>query len=149
MLAAVAIKIELPPSMHALLAERKAAIEKHLERDGSPLKGKVRLFYQQGSVAIGATIRAKFRFEGFDIDIIVELTTPGMTPWQALELLYEAMRGERGSRYYDMTERQTRCPSAISSPSPAARSALRRTSGNQPLPLRRRSASVAISPFFR
>lgn len=109
MLAAVAIKIELPPSMHALLAERKAAIEKHLERDGSPLKGKVRLFYQQGSVAIGATIRAKFRFEGFDIDIIVEFTTPGMTPWQALELLYEAMRGERGSRYYDMTERQTRC----------------------------------------
>jgi len=61
-------------------AERKAAIEKHLERDGSPLKGKVRLFYQQGSVAIGATIRAKFRFEGFDIDIIVELVTPGMTP---------------------------------------------------------------------
>lgn len=109
MLAAVAIKIELPPSMHALLAERKAAIEKHLERDGSPLKGKVRLFYQQGSVAIGATIRAKFRFEGFDIDIIVELMTPGMTPWQALELLYEAMRGEPGSRYYDMTERQTRC----------------------------------------
>lgn len=109
MLAAVAIKIELPPSMHALLAERKAAIEKHLERDGSPLKGKIRLFYQQGSVAIGATIRAKFRFEGFDIDIIVELTTPGMTPWQALELLYEAMRGEPGSRYYDMTERQTRC----------------------------------------
>lgn len=46
MLAAVAIKIELPLSMHALLAERKAAIEKHLERDGSPLKGKVRLFYQ-------------------------------------------------------------------------------------------------------
>ena len=109
MLAAVAIKIELPPSMHALLAERKAAIEKHLERDGSPLKGKIRLFYQQGSVAIGATIRAKFRFEGFDIDIIVELNTPGLTPWEALELLYEAMRGERGSRYYDMTERQTRC----------------------------------------
>lgn len=109
MLAAVAIKIELPPSMHALLAERKAAIEKHLERDGSPLKGKVRLFYQQGSVAIGATIRAKFRFEGFDIDIIVELIAPGLTPWQALELLYQAIRGEQGSRYHDMTERQTRC----------------------------------------
>lgn len=109
MLAALAIKIELPPSMHELLAERKAAIEKHLERDGSPLKGKIRLFYQQGSVAIGATIRAKFRFEGFDIDIIVELITRDLTPSQALDLLYEAMRGERGSRYYDMTERQTRC----------------------------------------
>ena len=109
MLAAVAIKIELPPSMYALMAERKAAIEKHLERDGSPLKGKVRLFYQQGSVAIGATIRAKFRSEGFDIDIIVELIASNLTPWQALDLLYRAMRGEPGSRYYDMTERQTRC----------------------------------------
>lgn len=73
LLAAAAVKIELPPSYHALLAERKAAVEKHLERDGSHLKGFIRLFYQQGSVAIGATIRAKFRFEGFDIDIIVEL----------------------------------------------------------------------------
>ena len=109
MLVAVAIKIELPPSQHALLAERKEAIEKHLERDGSPLKDLIRMFYQQGSVAIGATIRAKFRFEGFDIDIIVELMIPGLTPQQALDLLYEAMRGEKGSRYYDMTERQTRC----------------------------------------
>ncbi|WP_427969792.1 hypothetical protein [Altererythrobacter sp.] len=40
---------------------------------------------------------------------MVELITPGLTPWQALELLYQAMRGEPGSRYYDMTERQTRC----------------------------------------
>ncbi|MEO0486917.1 MAG: nucleotidyltransferase [Pseudomonadota bacterium] len=109
MLTAVAIKIELPPSKHALLRERKEAIEKHLERDGSPLKGRVRLFYQQGSVAIGATIRAKFRFEGFDIDIIVELLDQGLTPFDALNLLYVAMTGEPGSRYYKMTERQTRC----------------------------------------
>lgn len=109
MLAAAAIKIELPPSMHALLEQRKAAIETYLERDESPLKGRVRLFYQQGSVAIGATIRAKFQFEGFDIDIIVELLSSGMSPWLALELLFEALRGEPGSRYHDMTERQTRC----------------------------------------
>lgn len=109
MLATAAIKVELPPSMHRLLAERKAAIEKHLERDGSPLKDKIRLFYQQGSVAIGATIRARFRSEGFDIDIIVELMTLGLEPCQALNLLYEAMRGQPGSRYHDKTERQTRC----------------------------------------
>ena len=48
MLAAVAIKIELPPSMHALLEDRKAAIEKHLGRDGSPLKGKVRSLLSAG-----------------------------------------------------------------------------------------------------
>jgi len=109
LLAAAAIKIELPPSHHALLAERKSAIEKHLERDGSPLKGLIRLFYQQGSVAIGATIRAKFRFEGFDIDIIVELMVSGMTPSEILDMLYVAVRGEKGSRYYDMTARQSRC----------------------------------------
>lgn len=109
MLATAAIKIELPPSMYRLLAERKAAIEKHLERDESPLKDKIRLFYQQGSVAIGATIRARFRSEGFDIDIIVELMIPSLKPCQALDLLYEAMRGQPGSRYYDKTERQTRC----------------------------------------
>jgi hypothetical protein len=109
MLAAVAIKIELPPSQHALLAERKSAIERHLEREGSPLRGLVRLYYQQGSVAIGATIRGKLRNEGFDIDIIVELALHGLSPSVALDLLYEAIRGEKGSRYFSMTERQTRC----------------------------------------
>ncbi|GAB5447933.1 nucleotidyltransferase domain-containing protein [Gymnodinialimonas sp.] len=109
LLAAAAVKIELPPSQHALLAERKATIEKHLERDGSPLKGRIRMFYQQGSVAIGATIRAKFRFEGFDIDIIVELLANGMTPCEVLDTLYEAVRGDEGSRYYEMTTRQSRC----------------------------------------
>ncbi|MFG6082635.1 nucleotidyltransferase [Paracoccus litorisediminis] len=110
LLASTAIKIELPPSQHALMVQRKAAIEKHLEREGSSLRGLIRLFYQQGSVAIGATIRAKFRQEGFDIDIIVELLGRGsLTPAQVLDLLYEAMRGEPGSRYYDCTERQSRC----------------------------------------
>lgn len=109
LLASTAIKIELPPSQHALMVQRKAAIEKHLEREGSPLKGLIRLFYQQGSVAIGATIKAKSRSEGFDIDIIVELVVSGLAPGQVLDLLYAAMRGEKGSRYYDCTERQTRC----------------------------------------
>jgi hypothetical protein len=110
LLVSTAIKIELPPSQHALMVQRKAAIEKHLEREGSPLKGLIRLFYQQGSVAIGATIRAKFRQEGFDIDIIVELLERGsLTPAEVLDLLYGAMRGEPGSRYYDCTDRQSRC----------------------------------------
>lgn len=110
LLAATAIKIELPPSQHSLMVERKLAIEKHLEREGSPMRGLIRLFYQQGSVAIGATIRAKSRQEGFDIDIIVELLQRGkLTPAQVLDLLYQAMRGEPGSRYYECTERQSRC----------------------------------------
>lgn len=109
LLAAVAIKLELPPSQHLLMIQRKLAIEKHLERDSSPLKDLIRMFYQQGSVAIGATIKAKHRNIGFDIDIIVELLLDRISPSEALDLLYEAIRGAPGSRYYDCTTRQTRC----------------------------------------
>ncbi len=91
------------------MVQRKKAIEQHLQRNESPLKDRIRIFYQQGSVAIGATIKAKFRDEGFDIDIIVELDVDEIKPAEALDLLYEAMRGNPGSRYYDCTERQTRC----------------------------------------
>lgn len=109
LLASVAIKVELLPSHHTLMVERKQAIENHLQRNGSPLKDRIRIFYQQGSVAIGATIKAKFRDEGFDIDIIAELDMDEIKPAEALDLLYEVMRGAHGSRYYDRTERQTRC----------------------------------------
>lgn len=109
LLASVAIKVELLPSHHALMVQRKQAIENHLQRNGSPLKDRIRIFYQQGSVAIGATIKAKFRDEGFDIDIIAELDMNEIKPAKALDLLYETMRGAHGSRYYDCTERQTRC----------------------------------------
>lgn len=110
LLAATAIKIELLPSQHRLAVERKNALEKHLERDGSPLKGLIRIFYQQGSMAIGATIKAKYRDEGFDIDIIVEVGVgSSVKPDHILNLLYTAVCGEPGSRYFDCTERQTRC----------------------------------------
>ncbi|MCB0213660.1 MAG: nucleotidyltransferase [Anaerolineae bacterium] len=110
LLAATAIKIELPPSQHRIAVGRKNALEKHLERDGSPLKGLIQIFYQQGSMAIGATIKAKYRDEGFDIDIVVEMMVePSIQPDYALDLLYIAVRGEPGSRYFDFTQRQTRC----------------------------------------
>ena len=109
LLAAVANKIELPPSALRSLNERRYALEKHLERDGSPLKGRVCLFYPQGSVAIGATIKAKRRDEGFDIDIMVELDGVNLNPCETLDVLYDAVRGDPGSRYYQMTKRQTRC----------------------------------------
>lgn len=110
MLKSVAVKVELPPSKHRLACERKKAVERHLERPESPLAGLVTIFYQQGSMAIGATIRAKRREDGYDIDIVVELRLPRDTPpARVLDLLYEAIRGEPGSQYYDVVERQTRC----------------------------------------
>lgn len=110
LLASAAVKIELPPSQHTLAIERYEAIRKYIERIGSPLHGKVTCFYPQGSMAIRATIKARYRNEGYDIDIVAELNFPSGTPPSViLDLLFEAINGEPGSQYYGKTERQTRC----------------------------------------
>ena len=109
MLAAVAIKIELPPSGYITLIERCQAIEKHLKRSNSPLREAIGPFYLQGSVAIGATIRSRRRSDGFDADMVVELKGRNWNPRTALDMLFDAVRGAPGCIYHDITERQTRC----------------------------------------
>jgi len=37
------------------------------------------------------------------------LLPPGTAPQTALDLLYKAIKGDKGSRYYSMTTRNTRC----------------------------------------
>jgi len=68
--------------------------------------------YPQGSMAIGGTIaRANDRDE-YDIDVIVALSIqPNSDPEAVLDTLYEAIRGEPGSRYYGNANRHTRCVS--------------------------------------
>jgi hypothetical protein len=110
LLAETAIRIELPPSLHGLAIERYEAIRTYIERNGSPLAGRVRIFYPQGSMAIRATIRSRKREEGFDIDIVAELILPFRTaPSAVLDLLFAAINGGPGSRYHDKVERNTRC----------------------------------------
>ncbi len=110
LLAETAIRIELPPSLHGLAVDRYEAIRNYIERDGSPLAGRVRIFYPQGSMAIRATIRSRKRQDGFDIDIVAELILPiTMTPSAVLDLLFAAINGDKGSLYYGKVERNTRC----------------------------------------
>lgn len=110
LLAGVAIRIELTPSLHLIAVERYSAIRKHIERAESPLHDKVRWFYPQGSMAIKSTVRSPKRDDGYDIDLIAELDLPHSTPPSVvLDLLFAAIKGQKGSRYYEMAERQTRC----------------------------------------
>jgi hypothetical protein len=110
LLAETAVRIELPPSLHRLAVQRYEALRKYIERDASPLAGRVRIFYPQGSMAIRATIRSRKREDGFDIDIVAELTLPPtMTPAAVLDLLFAAINGEVGSLYHGKVERNTRC----------------------------------------
>ena len=110
LLADVAIRVELPPSQHRMAVERYEAVHNHIDRVGSLLEGRLTLFYPQGSMAIGATIRSWRRSEGYDIDIVVEIDVPpGTPPARVLDILFKAISGEPGSRYHGMVERQTRC----------------------------------------
>ncbi len=110
LLADVAIRIQLSKTDYNKATQRYQTINAWIERDGSPLKDRVELFYPQGSMAIGATIASKLKTDEFDIDVVAQLDLPtNVSPWEPLDLLFEAIRGEPGSRYYSKTKRRTRC----------------------------------------
>lgn len=110
LLADVALRIQLRPTQFKRATQRYQAIADWLERDDSPLKGHINELYAQGSMSIGATIWSRMDEEDYDIDVMVELDLPPNTPAHiVLDLLYHAVRGQPGSRYYDKTERRTRC----------------------------------------
>jgi hypothetical protein len=110
LLVEIAVRVQLPPSRHAVAEARYHALSGWLDRRGSPLEGLVPRMYAQGSMAIGATIASCRQNDEFDIDALAELAlSPDTHPRAILDMLYEAVRGEPGSRYYRMTERCTRC----------------------------------------
>lgn len=110
LLADIAIRVQLSETNHRKAVERYRAVREHIEREGSPLHGCVQLFHPQGSMAIGATISSKLENDEFDIDLIAVLDLPANTPpHKMLDILEQAIRGERGSRYYGKSNRCTRC----------------------------------------
>lgn len=110
MLADVAIRIQLSPTDYQLAVDHYHAINEWLERDDSPLKGHVRDFYPQGGFAIGATVARHSTDNEFDIDVMADIDYRlDVDPEDALATLHDAIRGDRGSRYYLKTDRKTRC----------------------------------------
>ena len=110
LLADVAIRIQLSPTAYNLAVQRHESIKAWIERTDSPFFGLVELFYPQGSMATRSTIASKLRTDEFDIDIVAALLIDAKTaPNDVLDLLYRAIRGEAGSRYFEMAERRTRC----------------------------------------
>jgi len=106
----VAIRIQLSPTLHRLAVERMDTLAEWLDREGSPLSGCVQLLYPQGSMAVNATIASCRERDEFDIDVIAQLRLPRGAKAQAvLDVLYAAIKGEKGSRYHSMTKRNTRC----------------------------------------
>ena len=110
LLADVAIRIQLSRTDYDKVVNRYRTINEWIEREDSPLKDRVELFYPQGSMATGSTIASKLRTDEFDIDVVAQLDLrENMAPRDALNILYEAIRGDPGSRYYRIAKRRTRC----------------------------------------
>ena len=110
LLADVAIRVQLSRTDYEKAVARYETMARWIDREDSPLRGRVELVYAQGSMAVGATIASRLRTDEFDIDILAQLGLPyDVDPQTGLDLLHGAIRGQRGSRYYDNTRRQTRC----------------------------------------
>jgi hypothetical protein len=110
LLADIAISVQLSKTEHDKAVGRFQTMRDWIDREASPLHGRVRLMYPQGSMAIGATIARVSDKEEYDIDVMVDLDIPaGSDPQAVLDMLFEVIRGEKGSRYFDMTIRHTRC----------------------------------------
>ena len=76
LLADVAIRIQLSQTDYDKAITRYQAINRWIEREGSPLKDRVDLFYPQGSMATGSTIASKLKSDEYDIDIVAQLILP-------------------------------------------------------------------------
>ncbi|MCA3799989.1 nucleotidyltransferase [Burkholderia sp.] len=110
LLADVAVRIQLSPTDHAKAESRYGTVAAWIDRHDSPLHGRVGLVYPQGSMAIGATVARYSERDEYDIDLMAQIDIwRGATPKSVLDTLHDAIRGDRGSRYWGKTERRTRC----------------------------------------
>ncbi|WP_234841237.1 nucleotidyltransferase [Sinorhizobium meliloti] len=110
LLADIAVRIQLTPTDHGLAEGHYHAIHEWLERDGSPLAGKIEAFYPQGGFSIRSTTARHAEDADFDIDAMVQLDKPADSdPEDILSELHRTIKGEPGSRYFDKTERKSRC----------------------------------------
>lgn len=110
LLADIAIRVQLSPTLHRQATERYEALDQRIQRPDSPLHGRVETTYAQGSMRIGTTINSRVTDDEFDIDALTQLSLPiGTPPRDVLDALYEAVRGKPGSRYFDCTRRRSRC----------------------------------------
>jgi Second Messenger Oligonucleotide or Dinucleotide Synthetase domain len=110
MLADVAVRIQLSPTDYHKAVQHYDTIAQWIDREDSPLHGLVDLVYPQGGFAVGATVARHSTDDEFDIDGMAQLNlSVDIDPESPLALLHEAIRGQTGSTYHQMTERKTRC----------------------------------------
>ena len=106
----VARRIQLTKAKHELAETNFRALCRHVDREGSPLEGKVIECYPSGSFATGTAIASRVAKDQHDVDVVIELDVPAnSSPKDILDLLFSAVNGEDGSRYHGKVKRNSRC----------------------------------------
>jgi hypothetical protein len=110
----VARRIQLTKTKHEKAIQNFNALCKHVDREGSPLHGKVIECYPSGSFATGTAIASRVAKNQHDVDVVIELDIPSNTsPKAALDTLFAATNGEPGSRYHGTVTQNSRCVTVI------------------------------------
>jgi hypothetical protein len=106
----VARRIQLTKTKHETAVQNFNALCQHVDREGSPLHGKVIECYPSGSLATGTAIASRVAKNQHDVDVVIELDIPSNTsPKAALDTLFAAIHAEPGSRYYGKVTQNSRC----------------------------------------
>jgi hypothetical protein len=106
----VARRIQLSRTKHDKALQNFNALCQYVDREGSPLHGKVIECYPSGSFAIGTAIASKVRKQQHDVDVVMELdVSPDTHPKAVLDTLFNAVNGEPGSRYHSKVTQNSRC----------------------------------------
>lgn len=106
----VAQRIQISRTQHEAATRNFGALCKYVDREGSPLQGRVLECYPSGSFATGTAIVSKAKTNKHDVDVVMELdVAPDTAPRRILRLLFDAINGEEGSRYHGKVTLNSRC----------------------------------------
>lgn len=106
----VARRVQLSPTKHAEADQHYNALCNYVDRPESPLHGLVITCYPSGSFATGTAIASRVSRDQHDVDVVIELNiSPQSDPTVVLTTLFSAIKGEKGSRYYDRAKLNSRC----------------------------------------
>jgi hypothetical protein len=107
----VARAIQITPTMQDEADRHFRGLAKHVDRPGSPLEDKVQEIYPSGSFAIHTATRSRLKTNQHDVDAVLEISVPPATsPEWMLTQLYTAIKGAKGSKYFDYPiQKNSRC----------------------------------------
>ena len=107
----VARALQITQTMHQKAESHYRGLAKHVDRPGSPFEDLVDEIYASGSFAIHAATRSRLKRDQHDVDAVLELNCPaGSDPNWVIDKLYKAIKGERGSKYFEYPiEKNSRC----------------------------------------